>query len=175
MKALCAFAQILPPWPKHNLCLSEIYFAISSVWHWTLGTIDSLKWKCDCVAILNNQISTKNTSENNFMRIYHGIFTVAYKRLLKKHIFIDISIHPGWHAVWNLLFMIRKCNKVFWGKSWHKDKPIFCWHLIPLLPALDLLCQCWRFDKKWRTQNIQQCGDFEIFVQRCLFTNSFSC
>ena len=87
------------------------------------------------------------------MRIYHGIFTVAYKSLLKKHIFVQICIHPGWLAVWTLLCMIRKCTILLsWGKSWHKDKPIFCWHLIPLLPALDLLCQCWRFDKKWGTQ-----------------------
>ena len=124
-------------WP-----LGETYFARSS--HQCL-TLSTLKWKFDCVAILNNQ-------QSHHKHIWKQLYDSSYR-----HIFGCLKNTTGkTYFCWPLYTSWMTCslnfavydqktrNKVFWGKSWHKDKPIFCWHLIPLLPALDVFCQCWR-------------------------------
>ena len=156
--------------PKHNLTFGwnlfcHIQSPVFDIEHSHGNLIVLLFWT------INNHIT--NTSENNNMIVHIGIFSVVYKIPHEKHIFCW-PLYTSWMTC-SLNFAVydqKTRNKVFWGKSWHKDKPIFCWHLIPLLPALDLLCQYWRFDKKWGAQ--EQNTLWWLRNQcRCLFTNPF--
>ena len=130
-------------WPKHNLT-----FGWNLCCHIQFLTLSTLKWKFDCVAILNNQQSHhKHIWKQLYDSSYRHIFGCLQKTTVKTY--FCWPLYTSWMTC-SLNFAVydQKMHNIIklfsWGKSWHKDKPIFCWHLIPLLPALDVFCQCWR-------------------------------
>ena len=141
----CFSIRVAKCWLFKIATQSNFHLRVLNVKHWIWQNRFHPKFKLCLGHVVHNKHIWKESS-------YRHIFGCLQKTAVKTY--FCWPLYTSWMTC-SLNFAVydqKMHNIALLREKLTQGQADFCWHLIPLLPALDLLCQCWRFDKKWGTQ-----------------------